>query len=45
MQEYLSDGDRNVNVSKVIFKARGKTLDIKIQKDGNITILSAVDVK
>ena len=45
MQEYLSDGDRNVNVSKMIYKARGKTLDIKLQKNGNITILSVVDVK
>ena len=32
MQEYLSDGDRNVNESKMIYKARGKTLDIKLQK-------------
>ena len=45
MQEYLSDGDRNVNVSKIIYKARGKTLDIKLQKQKNITILSVVDVK
>jgi hypothetical protein len=32
MQEYLADGDRNTNVSKMIFKARGKTLDIKMHK-------------
>ena len=28
MQEYLADGDRNTDISKLIFKARGKTLDI-----------------
>ena len=32
MQEYLLCGDRNVNVSRIIFKARSKTLDIKSQK-------------
>ena len=32
MQEYLVDGDRNNNISKVIYKARGMTLDIKTQK-------------
>ena len=32
MQEYLADGDRNINVSKIIYKARGSTLDIKLQK-------------
>ena len=32
MQEYLADGDRNINVSKLIFKARGRSLDIKLQK-------------
>ena len=32
MQEYLADGDRNTDISKLIFKARGKTLDIKLQK-------------
>ena len=32
MQEYLADGDRNINVSKVIYKARGSSLDIKLQK-------------
>ena len=32
IQEYLLSGDRNVNVSKLIFKARSKTLDIKVQK-------------
>ena len=32
MQNYLSDGDRNIDVSKIIYKARGQTLDIKTQK-------------
>ena len=32
MQEYLLDGDRNIKVPKLIFKARAKTLDIKVQK-------------
>ena len=32
IQEYLLNGDRNVNVSKCIFKGRSKTLDIKVQK-------------
>ena len=32
MQEYLADGDRKTDISKLIFKARGKTLDIKLQK-------------
>ena len=32
MQEYLANGDRNINLSKVIFKARGRNLDIKLQK-------------
>ena len=32
MQNYLSDGDRNTDVSKIIYKARGQTLDIKTQK-------------
>ena len=32
IQDYLADGDRNISVSKIIFKARGKTLDIKSQK-------------
>ena len=32
MQEYLADGNRNLEVSKVIFKARGMVLDIKTQK-------------
>ena len=31
MQEYLADGDRT-DISKLIFKARGKTLDIKLHK-------------
>ena len=32
MQAYLADGDRNTDISKLIFKARGKTLDIKLHK-------------
>ena len=32
MQAYLADGDRDNRVSRLIFKARGKTLDIKMQK-------------
>ena len=32
MQPYLADGDRNIRLTKLIFKARGRNLDIKIQK-------------
>ena len=32
MKAYLADGDRDIRVSRLIFKARGKTLDIKMQK-------------
>ena len=32
LQEYLLDGNENVNVSKFIFKARSSTLDIKTQR-------------
>ena len=32
MQEYLSGGNRNTKVSQMIYKARGKTLDIKTHK-------------
>ena len=32
MQDYLVEGDRNIKVSKTIYKARGMTLDIKMQK-------------
>ena len=32
MQEYLVDGDRQTNVSKMIYKARGRTLDIKLHQ-------------
>ena len=32
MQNYLVESDRNISVSKVIYKARGKILDIKTQK-------------
>ena len=32
IQEYLLCGDRDMNISRLIFKARGLTLDIKTQK-------------
>ena len=32
MQDYLAEGDRNLLVSKVVYKARGQVLDIKMQK-------------
>ena len=32
MQEYLADGDRNINLARQIYKARGQILDIKLQK-------------
>ena len=32
LQEYLLEGNKNINVSKFIFKARSQTLDIKTQK-------------
>ena len=32
MQDYLAEGDRNLLVSKVIYKARGQFLDIKMQR-------------
>ena len=32
MQDYLSEGDRKIAISKIIYKARGKILDIKLQK-------------
>ena len=32
MQEYLLEGNKNIQISKLIFKARGKTLDIKTNK-------------
>ena len=31
MQQYLADGDRNIEVLKAIFKARGKMLDLKVR--------------
>ena len=31
-QEYLAEGNRNTELSKVIFKARGMTLDLKTLK-------------
>ena len=42
MQEYLMDGNRNTKLSKLIFNARGKTLDIKSHKkwkfDDNVCV-------
>ena len=32
IQEYLMDGNQNTEISKLIFKARGKNLDIKEHK-------------
>ena len=32
MQSYLVEGDRDIRLSKLIFKARGRTLDIKMDK-------------
>ena len=32
MQAYLADGSRDTRLSKLIFKARGRTLDIKMDK-------------
>ena len=32
IQEYFIDGNCNIKVAKIIFKARSKTLDIKLQK-------------
>ena len=32
IQEYLLEGNQNTEISKIIFKARGQTLDIKTQK-------------
>ena len=33
--QYLADGERNISISKIIYKARGKTLDVKLQKRWN----------
>jgi hypothetical protein len=32
LQEYLLDGNKNTEISKLIYKARGKNLDIKTHK-------------
>ena len=32
MQSYLAEGDRDARLSTLIFKARGRTLDIKMDK-------------
>ena len=33
MQEYICEGSRNKEVTQVIYKARGKSLDIKTHKN------------
>ena len=38
MQEYLLSGDRNIDISKFIFKARGNILDNKCRKNDGILI-------
>ena len=43
MQEYLLGGNKNINVSKFIVKARSKTLDIK--RNGSLKTNCVVDVK
>ena len=49
MQNYLADGDRNTSISKVIYKARGKILDIKTQKswkyDDNICVGCQINIE
>ena len=49
MQDYLMDGDRNTLVSKTIFKARGKILDIKTQQkwkyEDNICVGCQVNIE
>ena len=37
LQNYLMEGNKNINTSKFIFKARAKTLDIKSQKSWKYT--------
>ena len=32
MQEYLLEGNKNTYISRLIFKARGKNLDLKMHK-------------
>ena len=44
MQEYLCEENRNKEVAKVIFKARGKSLDIKPTESGNMKTFSVLDV-
>ena len=42
MQDYLMEGNKSIEISKLIFKARGNNLDIKTQKqwkyDDNICV-------
>ena len=47
MQQYLADGDRNIRLTKLIFKARGRNLNIKMQKRWNYddTLCSGCKVK
>ena len=42
-QEYLLEGNKNTELSKLIFKARGRNLDIKEHK--NMRIVIVWDVK
>jgi hypothetical protein len=44
MQSYFAEGDRDARLSKLIFKARGWTLDIKMDKNGSMMIPNVVDV-
>ena len=42
MQDYLAQGDRNISISKIIYKARGQTLDIKMHKKWKYDDISCV---
>ena len=42
MQDYLGQGDRNISISKIIYKARGQTLDIKMHKKWKYDDISCV---
>ena len=44
MQEYLLEGNRNTRISKLIFKARGRNLEIKTHKNGNIVMICVLGV-
>ena len=38
MQEYLVEGSRDIRIARVIFKARGRNLEIKTHKKGDMTM-------